>query len=631
MNTALLSIELLVLGLGLGSASLASPRAIPLPATGRFAFGFATTPFVVASVVFLVSLIWPGAPRIVLVVAPAILTAALLWCCWRAILHVVRHRSSVQSRDMTFFILAIGVLLTAMLIAGRMIFFAQQPLGDADALSYLQEAKHFAAHRSFAAIAGMRGLEDGTLRGDQHGPLWVTWLASALMWGTNPGALERTLVRLPFEATIFFFFFSVIAVASALRVKYFALVSLLASVAVPRLFGTITAGDRDSFRLTGLLLLSSLLLAHLRPNLSRGTTWTALIVSAALVAFALQGHGLALVLVPLIVVTWGIVVVSARLPFLRIIVLGCALGVGFVVGASHVIDATWRTGSMTGDNVYEWDQEKGTPYEGSIEEWNKGQIGHGDDPLWRIGFTIARDGGWPGLVALLAIIGGFGRLIYGANVKSITVRQWRAICLGGWLIGYTLVVLGLFDLGRFQLGAWTIMNIRYSMQWYVAAALLAALGLSVVFSLLKAPLPLLAIAGALILSVGTASLIVSTWPYYPTGEYQSVSTALDELVKPLSPSCRILSEDQGINFYTQRPVVQLFSKYQRALLAAPTASELDSLLAQQHFCIVLLYNGLYVDMAGPETPFALLLKSKEFRRHDLLAWRIYVRSAELSN
>ena len=134
-------------------------------------------------------------------------------------------------------------------------------------------------------IAGMRGLEDGTLRGDPHGPLWIAWLASALMWGANVNGLAHTIVRLPFEASFLFFFSAVVAVASVLRTRYFILVALLVSIAVPRLYGTVTDGDRDSFRLTALLLLSSFLLAHLRPKLSTATHPLALVLGAALVAF----------------------------------------------------------------------------------------------------------------------------------------------------------------------------------------------------------------------------------------------------------------------------------------------------------------------------------------------------------
>ena len=330
--------------------------------------------------------------------------------------------------------------------------------------------------------------------------------------------------------------------------------------------------------------------------------------------------------VPILVACWGIVVLAARLPFYRMAIVGCALGIGFVIGALHVVEATWRTGSMTGDNVLEFDQIKGTSYEGSVEERNKQRIGDGDDPIWRIALTVMRDRGWPSIGAFLVLISGLGALIKGIKAHCITIQQWRAITIGSWFLAYTLVVLGMFDFGGIQLGAWTIMNSRYAMQWHVAAALLAAFGVSWIFSGLRNRVPLLAMLSALLLALGTVILVVRTWPYYPTSVYKNMAARLNEIVRPLPASCRILSEDQGVNFYVQSPVVQVYSKYERAILAARTPLELESLLAERSFCVVVLYQGLYIDVAGPDTPFARVLESKVFTRHDVLPWRIYVRS-----
>ena len=623
MNTALFGVELLLLALGLGMASLTLPKAIPLPAAGRFAFGFAATPFIVALAILVATLVWPGVPARLLALTPGILAAALIWCCRSVIAHVAGRRSHAQLRDPVFLVLVIGVVWTAVLIAFRIVYFAQEPLGNSDAVQYLQEAKQFATHRSFVEIAGMRGLEDGTLRGDPHGPLWIAWLASALMWGGNVNGLAHTIVRLPFEASFLFFFSAVVAVASVLRTRYFILVALLVPIAVPGLYGTVTDGYRDSFRLAALLLLSSFLLAHLRPKLSRATHPLALVLGAALVAFCVQGHALALVLVPIVVAAWCLVVLAARFPLHRLFILNCALSLGFIIGGLQVIDAYWRTGSIMGDNVFEWDQVKGTAYEHSVDQRNAGRIGDGADPAWRMVLTVARDKGWPSVVAFLVLIGGTAVLVRRRSKGyAMTIRGWRAVALGAWFVVHTLFLLGVFDLGRLRFGAMTIINLRYAMQWYLAAALLAAWGLA--FTLTRTPL--LAGLTALALSLGTVVLVEQTWTYYPTRGYYGMSAVLNGLARRMPASCKIISEDTGVNFYAERPVVQLYSKYQRDLLAARTSSELDSLLLDRGFCVVVIYSGLYVDVAGPETPLARLLESSTFRRHDAQPWRIYVRA-----
>ena len=217
MMAGLAAIELALVGLSLGIISVAIPKAIPLPAAGRFAFGFAATPFLVAVIVVFFTVTWPGVPKVALALAPAILTVALLCYCRSVIAHLARRCSWTNLRDPVFLILLIGAIWTAALIVSRIIYFAQEPLGNSDALYYLQEAKRFVTQRNFSAIAGMGGLEDGTLRGDQHGPLWVAWLAFGLVWNVNPGGLcETAIVRLPFGASFFFFFFSVVAEPRAL-------------------------------------------------------------------------------------------------------------------------------------------------------------------------------------------------------------------------------------------------------------------------------------------------------------------------------------------------------------------------------------------------------------------------------
>ena len=612
--------------MGLGTTSLVLPKAVPLPAAGRFAFGVAAAPFVVATIILFVTFVWPGVPRSLLALAPGLVALALLWLYRSPLVWLARRASFTSLREPVALVLLIGVVWTGLLIALRIVYFAQEPLGD-DAAQYLGEAKHFAALRSFFDIAGMRGLEDGTLRGDPHGPLWIAWLASALVWETNPaGAFSKTLVRLPFEASLLFLFASVTAFASAFRTRYYGLAALLTCIAIPRLYGTITDGDRDLFRLAALLLLASFLLANVRPNLSRAANISAAVIGAAVAAVAVQGHGLALVLVPIMVASWCVVVLFGRFPLRPALILLVSVGVGFVIGSLQVIDAYWHTGSPMGDNVFEQDVTKGTAYERSIEKRNDLRIGDGANPLWRMVLTVARDRGWPSIAAIFVLLGGFVMLMRRAlSGHSLTIVQWRGILLGAWFVAYTLFVLGLFDIGRARFGAWTIMNIRYSMQWHLAAALIAALGLAFLLARARRRMPVVAILLAFTLSLGTPFLVMRRWTYYSTRAYENVSAILDELVRPLRKSCRILAEDTGIGFYVKAPVIQLYAKSGRPLLAANTPAELDQLLSQRQFCVVVIYNGAYIDVAGPGTPFAQLLDSKAFVRHDSHRWRIYVR------
>lgn len=632
MLSVVFAAELLLLAAGLGLVAVANPYSIPLPRVGRLAFGIAATPFVVGSTLLLATLIWPGLPTWMLASAPGLLGLVLiaLYVRGAGLLRPVWRNLRVP-RDSLGLLQIAGIAVVILLIGFRLAYYLQQPTGNSDGLQYLEQAKDFVQHRNFFEISGIWGRPDGTLRGDPHGSLWIAYLASGLSWGLASGhPLSEILIRLPFQASLVLFLPAVVAFASAFRTKYAIFLAVLAALAVPNIFGASIGGDRDAFRLSALLLLAAFLLAHLRPGICRNSCPSTWILASALSAFAVQGHGLAQILVPLTVMTWLCIAIMARLPIGRAALLSSAAAIGFVIGASHVISAYYWTGSITGDNVVAAQQVQGTIYEKGLIDRDAARIGEGDDPVVRMGITVGRDHGWPSIAAALVLLFGAASLAKRYSSKRpLTAVEWRPVLLGAWFVGNTLLLLGVFDLGSMKLGAWTVLNLRYAMQWYLVAALFAAWGIGAALSELEArsrplgrSIGMAVIAG---LSLGTAFLITKTWLYYPTPGYVNLTQKLNAAAHALPPSCRILSEDTGVNFYAERPVVQLYSKSQHELLQAKDAATLDKLLAEQNLCAVVLYTGLYVDMAGPDTPFAQLLGSEVFTRLDALPWRIYVR------
>jgi len=634
MLSVVLATELLLVAAGLGLAAVASPSSIPLPRFGRFAFGVAATPFVVGSTLLLTTLIWPGIPTRMLAFAPCLLGLGLVALNLRKAGSLIPVTRSIRiSRDPLWLLQLAGIAIVVSLVGVRLAYYLQQPTGNSDGLQYLEQAKDFVKHRNFFEISGIWGRPDGTLRGDAHGSLWIAYLASGLSWGVANGHLaDETLIRLPFQASLVLFLPAVIAFASALRPRYIVFLSILASLAVPNLFGASIGGDRDAFRLSGLLLLAAFLLAHLRPGISRGSRPSVWILAATLSAFAVQGHGLAQILVPLTVAIWFLVALIARLPVLRSTLVSGAAAIGFLIGASHVIGAYYSTGSVMGDNVISNQQVQGTVYEKGIIDRDAARVGEGGDWVVRLGITVTRDHGWPSMVGLLVLLSGAAFLAKRSSSKRpLAVIEWRPVLVGAWFFMNSLLLLGAFDIGSMQLGAWTVMNPRYAMQWYLAAALLAAWGIGAAISAVEAYNHSLGrslgIVSILVLSLGTALLITRTWLYYPTPGYINLTQKLNAAAQGLPSSCRILSEDTGVSFYAERPVVQLYDKSQRTLLQAKDAITLDRLLAERNLCAVVLYTGLYIDMAGPDTPFTQLLGSEVFTRVDALPWRIYLRKS----
>lgn len=626
----------LLLAAGLACAASTASNVLPLPPWGRMAFGAASTPFVTASLVLGLTLIAPGLPVGVIAIAPAGLGIVLLGLYGSRLRLGHLQISSIPWRNPRFWGLLAGVAAVLIVVAPRLWFFAQQPTGNSDGMQYLAQAQHLLSHRSFFAIAGIEGLADASLRGDAHGSLWIGYNASALAMSGFLGAaaVDESAARLGFQATLLAYLASGVALASATRLRGMAPLALFMILTVPNLPGVSIGGDRDGFRLAALLLLCAFLLAHAQDRL-RGAGLAAMLLATVLGAWALQGHALSLVLVPLIVAPWLLLSLLRGQPRLKAIALAAAVSFGFGLGALHVAAAYQQTGSLTGDNVDAAKVIAGTVYAQGMVARDAARVGEGSVLTSRLRISFARDGGWPSAAAFVVVgIGGFAWF----RQRSATRPQAAAASTAGlfliaWFLSQTLLLVGAFDFGSYKLSDWTVLNSRYAMQWYLFAALVVAWGVAAGLSGVTRRFPdrsrwASVVVGCAVLTTGlvAADRLQSRWPYHSTNGYILLSEKLNGLTGPLPAECRTLSEDTGVNFYARRPVAQLYSKHLREIVQDTDEGALLRRLDRQHFCTVVLYTGLYVDTAGPDTPLGKLLSSPAFRLHDAAPWRIYVRS-----
>jgi hypothetical protein len=206
------------------------------------------------------------------------------------------------------------------------------------------------------------------------------------------------------------------------------------------------------------------------------------------------------------------------------------------------------------------------------------------------------------------------------------------VLLAAWFVSLSLLLLDALPLGYFKIGAWTALNSRYAMQWYVSAGLLAAWGCAATFMSAHRRFPrysalLSALAGGFLVisTLLTARALERGWPVYETNVYRSFAERLNSLTAPLPVRCRILAEDTGVNFHAMRTVVQMYSRHQLPLMREETPHGVIERLDADELCAVVIYNGLYIDMAGPDTPLSRALASEAFRLHNSPPWRIYIR------
>jgi hypothetical protein len=632
----------LVLASGLARLFYVFDSVLPIPPFGRIAFGVATTSFVTACLLLLLTLVAPGLALGGHASAPFIVGLALLVAPWKG--PTPRGPKSPHAlRDPVVLASIVATLMVACIIVPRLWFYAGQVTGNSDAMQYLAEARQLLSQRSFFDASGIGGLSDGTLRGDPHGLLWPAYNASALLWSGLGGAglSDEMVPRVAFQLTIITYVAAGVTLASAARVRGLAILLPLLILAVPLIHSGSIDGGRDVFRLTALLLLCTFLVAQWQVS-SRHPSVGAALLGVVLGGWAMQGHALSIVLVPLIVAPWTLLSVSFGQSPMRIALLTAAVAAGYCLGGLHVAMAYYKSGSLTGDNVDAARVAAGTLYAHSIEARDTARIGEGAVLSSRLLISFARDGGWPSaaaLVVLFATIAWYAvQRVSSRDRSTLQSIDWRiGAMFGAWFLSEMLLLLGAFDVGYYNLSSWTVLNARYAMQFYMFAALFVAWGIAVAPVALTATSTSverretwtraalsLAILGV---AVATTCILVKRWTYYSTSGYQRVAKQLNALTANLPPTCRVLAEDTGINFLAQRQVLQLYSKYMRDLLVERDKEKLLHELDKRDICTVVLYDGLYVDMAGPAAPLLEALASPNFKMYGVEPWRIYVRAA----
>ena len=672
----LLVLSYIAIATGLIVAAYRASSLLPANAVGRIAFGFACTPFVVASLTTLMITIWPGVPTKVLSLFPCFVGFALaafgtafrinpkqllrwitdlpprLLMYWVVALCLVAHfqpltgffifsslalililcaytestTKKVLHRSIdsiSYGVIGICFIFIGYVVISRLSFSAGEATTNSDALQYLFGAKHLLSHRNIFEFSGLEGTVDGTLRGDAHGILWIAFLASALSFGeTLDTSAQDSLARIAFQLVMLSYFASGVALASVFRFRGAILAAVILLLLVPFLQLSSFVGSRDAFRLAGLLLLMSFLLYQSTPTL-RGNLCRTLLLASLLGAWALQGHGLSIILVPLITASWFGTIVALRSPVLRALMISTAIAVGTLLAASPVISAYYHTGSPLGNNLDAKEFLSQTPYAKGFEKRLDERYESDTSLGKRIKSIYERDSGIPSVIAVVTLIM-LTWILFAPSSKQLISKEQKfiAVMLSVWFVGQTIVLLDWLPLGYFEIGNWALINPRYSMQWYVVAALLAAWGITFTISLISDRFKPIKIAPHLILGAALIGVTSSTyfllerrWPTVSAWHYPSMLKNIDLHFEHLSPDCLVISEDPGTSFHSQYKIIQLYSRAMMPLFRFDTPKAVVEWLKSKGFCGVILYSGMYMDAAGPDTPFLKALNSDHFSIH----------------
>lgn len=566
-------------GVGLGSALLACPRWLPLPAGARFLCGVSLSPFAVGLVVLLLFAGFPGIPWWVVHAAIAALTGWAL-VHGRVALRGLLRRTLRAGRRLTpaegLALLVFAGLLAV--IAMKLNVNASAPLIAFDALQYAREAMALAASRDMADWVGHTGNVAGTLRGDIHHPVFPAYLSWALQFSAEPGAGYRVdhALRWAFQATLLALLVALPVPVAGMRLALCSFLPIPLVLMVPQFALVSDSATRDAFRLVPLVLVLALLLrlggARARDRLVLGAV-PAITVGCML---ALMGHTLNGVVVVLTVAGWALWVGALR--SVRTLLLGgSAAAIGLAMGAWTYADAWWDTGSIQGSGVLMYGALADSPMLAVIRQLEVADMRGVQSLAQRTGEMLVRDGrgfAVAGVLAAIAlVVAGWrrprhaARPVVGASVIALFVA---------------LPVIGVFDVGGYQLSQWFVTNQRYLLHWYVYL-MLPLVGV-LVWGQRLFPAPFGRWIAALALAALCAACYLATvsrW-YQNTWDHRFVEARIGPMRQALEAirSDRLVLEDARWNYYLGNRHVVMYATPTKSLFAAQSEQQFEQAFRQ---------------------------------------------------
>lgn len=664
--------------IALAGIALSLPRQIALPRVARIAAAAAIVPYALAGWTVAATAIVPGLPAAVVAFAPALaailVIAATARKLWRDVV-VASWRALAKARSTRIWATAIGAAIVLAALAQPIAYRISQPVGGSDALQYLDQAERLAETRDFRSYPGFRGLDDGSLRGDIHGPAWPAYLAHALMANAaatgEVGPPRDLAVRAALSLTFLSTFIAIGAVTFAFRGLLLApLFAVLIFLTTSHVDYILSDASRDGFRVVPILVMIALLIGQLRHRSIARDPLTCVVLLALVAIAVVNGHTLATVEVPLIVAAWLVLANWRKLTLLPSFLVLAALGVGALAGGFHYVQAYLETGSPWGSNVIAEHALEGTPYESALGGVHDPRISGGTSALGMAWTILARDLGqlaggilvsaylfWRfaardprlpfrdagvqlvslatlAMAALFLVLGQSSalRLTYSAAANFRYLFVWNALSSIALAVFVDATLQRLLVSERLRAG-WrrTEPKLRYAL----AAVRRAARPLTfAITALARAAIvlakaawvsivaawdatnrrPTLAINLCLaVVAVAAAAWILTRDTWYRDGSWaRDGLLELGEMSSLLPAGCRYMTDSDLLPYYLKAPPFKLYSAPSRALFSAPNPDAVRELMRENNICFSATLWDLYLEKAGRDTPIMRFLTDERY-------------------
>jgi len=598
-----------------------------------FAFAFPNTPLSLFA--YLPSILVIGLGLIVLrYLRPNIAVKRLV---------VWRGRKPLQSYDPLFVTVVCCVLYLVITSTPTLLHNAISIPTGGDATQYLAQAQDFATHRTTNLIIGGEGREDGSLRGDMHGPFWTAYLASSVAAANisleqiHPSPAGAIIVTVPLFLLALYTLFNFRSSGTTFGLL------LLFVLSMPVLGYIGSYASREAFRIIPLILLCGLLLSYVRrfPEHQERLLPVSIVVFM-LCFFTAAGHTLSIFLLPLLLVGSYTSILLGRSHPTDNFKYKCQVGLYFAVasvlgsalGFSHLIINYVSTGTPTGGNVTADEVLLGTPYFQHLIAYNADRVTNEMVLTWPVLYLVSDSvdflhktlAVFGVLIAIYALVTALKR---GFTNQRSSASQVGLTALSLILLCEMLLFFGIFDYGVYQVSKWLPMNFRYTFQHYIFFATLCSIVLVNSYERLtfwtekkiRQPEPrqlykiggtLFAILSVIALTVTAQSNLDKTLsPVDPTTLQESVKL-FESALTDKSENCLYLNEVDQLTYYWSRPRRMLFSLANRPLFTFETNEEIDSYFEEKQICGIAAYSNFIIATLPPDLPLARYLRNEKY-------------------
>lgn len=605
----LILLQLVLFSCAMGSLLLCVGKKLSPSPLVLFLAGAASTPFVLACYVYLIGLVWHGAPVLAFVLPPV--AASILWlllggvpACWRTFKNWRGKNTASGTKNKTdwlfsFFPLIAGGGVAAVIILS-IVARSSSPITAHDISHYLREASFFAQSPDSLAINSGLGVQYGRIFPDEHGPLYIAYWAYTVMQCPSDVAIAYSAqtINLVGGYTFFCLLSSVCAAAFSLAKKIaYPVLTVCLVFFSPNIDYLLTSLSRDSFFLTGFCLFLVVLLSVVNraaPEKQK-PHWGDFLLLFAASLFLVQGHGLGLLLLGLTGVVFIVFCLAHRVPLLTQLLWYVGMGAGGVLGSATSIVRFIQTGSI---RLSKYAHLAGTPLYGAPTS--------SDVAVRAAGYTdklLSFFSGWRGALLVGGIFFACALFVIWFARHKIGSKRGipppATLFLGGSFLLYLLPFFGMF--GKTLIN-WFYANFRYSFFLYLTAALVIVSGLAYFIgsffrgvALRKSAPAIVALAGCLVFFWQKAPSVDTYYSWYSSAipiAASSYGQAASAAEAALGPDQEILiNYDQMSIYFLDAPYI-LGTEATGDLLRAETEEDVSAQLSALNVGAFVEYPGI---------------------------------------